>query len=135
VNVAIPHTYMNESGLAIVALQDYFHFTPDQLVVVHDDLDLSVGQLRFKMGGRDGGHKGVRSVIVAMETDRFWRLKLGIGHAASPVDDVSYVLEKVPTAQWRPLTEMIERAVQAMMCFAVQGSEMAMNRYHQRPAE
>ncbi|HTP42874.1 MAG TPA: aminoacyl-tRNA hydrolase, partial [Nitrospiria bacterium] len=101
----------------------------------HDDLDLPVGQLRFKKGGRDGGHKGVRSVIGAMETDRFWRLKLGIGHATSPADDVSYVLEKVPAAEWRRLTEMVELAAQSMVCFAVQGSETAMNRYNQRPAE
>ena len=135
VNVAIPRTYMNESGMAVTALRDYCHFTPDQLVVIHDDLDLPVGQLRFKKGGRDGGHKGVRSVIGAMETDRFWRLKLGIGHATSPADDVSYVLEKVPAAEWRRLTEMVELAAQSMVCFAVQGSETAMNRYNQRPAE
>jgi len=134
VRVAIPNTYMNESGRAISALRDTCRFEPEELVVVHDDMDLPAGQLRFKKGGRDGGHKGVRSVIGAMQTDAFWRLKLGIGRPSAPTDDVGYVLEKIPAEEWRGLAEMVERAVQAIDCFVVQGPEAAMNRYHQRPA-
>jgi PTH1 family peptidyl-tRNA hydrolase len=134
VRVAIPNTYMNESGRAISALLDVHHFEPNDLVVVHDDMYVSAGQLRFKKGGRDGGHKGVRSVIGAMGTDGFWRLKLGIGRPSTPGDDVGYVLEKIPDHERRDLAEMIERAVQAIVCFAVQGPDAAMNRYHQRPS-
>jgi len=135
VQVAIPHTFMNESGLAIAALWEICRFEPEELVVVHDDMDLSAGQLRFRKGGRDGGHKGVRSVIGAVGTDRFWRLKLGIGRPSTPADDVGYVLEKIPEAERRGLEEMVGLAVQAMACFVVEGPDAAMNRYHQRPAD
>lgn len=134
VHIAIPRTYMNESGLAVAALRDQYLFSPDELVVIHDDMDLPPGRLRIKKGGRDGGHKGVRSVIGEVGTDRFWRLKLGIGHPPLMTDGVNFVLEKIPAPQQRCLTEMIELAVQAIVCFAVQGSEVAMNRFNHPPA-
>src|SRR5690625_570870 len=78
--LAKPATYMNRSGQAVGALMRFYKFTPKQLLVVHDELDLEPGQAKIKQGGGHAGHNGLRDIHAALGTPDYWRLRLGIGH-------------------------------------------------------
>ena len=75
-----PLTFMNESGTAVAAASSYYKINPEDIVLIHDDLDLPLGKIRVRFGGGHGGHKGVESVINHLNTDKFLRIRLGIGH-------------------------------------------------------
>lgn len=75
-----PLTFMNDSGNAVAAASSYYKISPEDIIVIHDDLDLPLGKIRVRFGGGHGGHKGVESVIKYLNTDKFLRIRLGIGH-------------------------------------------------------
>lgn len=75
-----PLTFMNESGNAVAAASSYYKIEPKDIIIIHDDLDLPLGKIRVRFGGGHGGHKGVESVIKHLNTDKFLRVRLGIGH-------------------------------------------------------
>jgi PTH1 family peptidyl-tRNA hydrolase len=75
-----PQTFMNRSGLSTQALAQFYRLAPDELLVVHDELDIAPGEVRLKQGGGHGGHNGVRDIASALGSPDFWRLRLGIGH-------------------------------------------------------
>ena len=89
-----PQTYMNESGTAIQALMNYYKIPINQILVVHDEIDLDVGNLRFKTGGGHGGNNGIRDIIDKVGKQNFSRLRIGIGHPGHPDKVVSYVLSR-----------------------------------------
>lgn len=78
-----PTTFMNRSGQAVGALARFYKIAPDEVLVVHDDLDLPPGGIRLKQGGGNGGHNGLKDIQAALSTPDFWRLRLGIGHPRS----------------------------------------------------
>jgi PTH1 family peptidyl-tRNA hydrolase len=75
-----PTTFMNRSGQSVAALANFYKIAPDEILVVHDDLDLSPGGIRLKQGGGNGGHNGLKDIQARLGTPDFWRLRLGIGH-------------------------------------------------------
>lgn len=75
-----PLTFMNDSGIAVAAASSYYKIKPEDIIIIHDDLDLPLGKIRVRFGGGHGGHKGVESVINIINTDKFLRIRLGIGH-------------------------------------------------------
>ncbi|OQA32267.1 MAG: Peptidyl-tRNA hydrolase [Betaproteobacteria bacterium ADurb.Bin341] len=75
-----PTTYMNRSGQSVLALAQFYKILPDEILIVHDDLDLVPGSIRIKQGGGNGGHNGLRDIQSRLGTPEFWRLRLGIGH-------------------------------------------------------
>ena len=75
-----PTTFMNRSGLAVAALAQFYKIKPEEILVVHDELDLAPGQLRLKLGGGSAGHNGIKSIAAQLGTPQFWRARLGIGH-------------------------------------------------------
>jgi len=77
--LAIPSTFMNNSGQAVAAIANYYKQSPDQVIVIHDDLDVPLGEVRMKLGGGTAGHNGVASVAHHLSTPDFWRIRLGIG--------------------------------------------------------
>jgi len=89
-----PMTFMNLSGQAVVALARFYKILPDQILVVHDELDLEPGTARFKQGGGHGGHNGLKDIIARLGSPAFWRLRLGIGHPGDRNEVVNYVLKK-----------------------------------------
>ena len=91
---ALPTTYMNRSGAAVAALARYYGLTAEQVVLLHDDLDLAVGRLKVKRGGSDGGHRGIRSTAASLRTDSFWRLRIGIGRPPVGVPVPAFVLQR-----------------------------------------
>jgi PTH1 family peptidyl-tRNA hydrolase len=127
--LAIPRTFMNASGPAVLGVLSAHHFPVAAMAVVYDDLDLPVGQLRIRERGSDGGHRGVRSIIETLGTREFWRVRIGIGRPARSGDAAQYVLTK------EPVIEAVKAQVlDALRCVAVEGPRVAMNRYNQRRA-
>jgi PTH1 family peptidyl-tRNA hydrolase len=124
-----PTTYMNRSGLSVRALSDYLKVAPGEIMVVHDELDLPVGEVRFKLGGGAGGHNGMRDVITHMGPD-FWRLRIGVGHPGDKSEVIDYVLRRAPKAEEEQLLASVEEALESLPVFMEQGSERAMNGLH-----
>jgi PTH1 family peptidyl-tRNA hydrolase len=124
-----PMTYMNRSGLAIRALVDYLKVPASEVLVVHDELDLPVGEVRFKLGGGAGGHNGLRDTITHIGQD-FWRLRLGIGHPGDKGEVIDYVLRRAPKEEEARLLESVSEALPALQVFLEQGAERAMNDLH-----
>jgi peptidyl-tRNA hydrolase, PTH1 family len=124
-----PMTYMNRSGLAIRALFDYLKVQASEVLVVHDELDLPVGEVRFKLGGGAGGHNGLRDTITHLGQD-FWRLRLGIGHPGDKSEVIDYVLRRAPKEEEARLLESVSEAIPALQVFLEQGAERAMNDLH-----
>jgi PTH1 family peptidyl-tRNA hydrolase len=124
-----PMTYMNRSGLAIRALVDYLKVSANEVLIVHDELDLPVGDVRFKFGGGAGGHNGLRDAITHLGAD-FWRLRLGIGHPGDKSEVIDYVLRRAPKDEEERLLESVGHALEALQVFLEHGSERAMNGLH-----
>jgi peptidyl-tRNA hydrolase, PTH1 family len=134
VTLALPRTFMNDSGRAVAALLSGGAGTTATMVVVYDDMDLPLGRLRLRFGGQDGGHQGVRSIIAAVQSDQFCRLRLGIGRPAAGEEAAEYVLAPVPSAERPAVEDMTALAVDAIRGVILEGFETAMNRYNQRPS-
>jgi len=122
-----PQTYMNRSGMAVRACADYFGLEPKTLLVVHDDIDLPVGRIKVARNGSAGGHKGVQSIIDYLGTNRFARVKIGVGRPQSlqPVED--FVLNPFGVDADRVIEEVIRLAVRACEEFVLNGIEKAMS--------
>jgi PTH1 family peptidyl-tRNA hydrolase len=105
-----PTTFMNHSGRAVRALMQFYHFTPDQIVVIHDDLDLPNGDMRLKKGGGDGGHNGLKDITAMLGSNEYLRLRIGIDHPGSREKVHSYVLSAPTRAQKEELLIGIDQA-------------------------
>lgn len=136
VTLALPLTWMNESGLAVETLVKSLGLTPDRLpdcfIVVHDDLDLPLGRLRIKRRGGPGGHNGLLSIITVLDTDEFCRLKLGIGRPPLGVDAAEYVLAPFLPEETPSVDRMLDQAVTALEYLLAEGIAAAMNRFNVR---
>ncbi len=141
VTLAAPVAWMNQSGPVVKALLAELALTPGDLLVVHDDLDLEVGRLRIKRDGGSGGHQGILSVITALGTNQFCRLKIGIGRPAPGTDATEYVpapgtdateyvLSTFFPDETALLQTSLERAPLALECFLLDGLDAAMTRFN-----
>ncbi len=124
--------WMNVTGPPLKGLLREFSLTPGELIVVHDDLDLEPGRLRIKIAGGNGGHNGIKSIIEALGTPQFVRLKIGVGRPAAGQDSADYVLESVTNDEMRVMDPCLERAVDALECLIHRGPESAMNQFNVR---
>ena len=128
--VACPQTFMNLSGKTVAVLSRVHGFVPEQILVIHDELDLVPGTVQFKRGGGLAGHNGLRSIAGDIGSRDFFRLRLGIGRPASGSEVASYVLADFPSAQRELVTEMVDRAVLALQEYMEKGMEEAMQVVH-----
>jgi len=126
-----PTTYMNRSGLSIRQISDFFKIAPQDILVVHDELDLPVGSLRLKHGGGHGGHNGLRDTIAHIG-DGFWRLRLGIGHPGVKAEVIDYVLTRAPRVEEDAILEAVGTAADCLPLLLEQGAERAMTKLHSR---
>lgn len=126
--LAKPKTYMNRSGIAVQEILGDFPLTTRDILVVHDDMDLAFGKIRFKYNGSSGGHKGIQSIIDTLNDNGFPRLKIGIGRPESGVDPVEYVLS--PFDDEESLSLVLDTAVSGVIDSLVFGLAEAMNRYN-----
>jgi PTH1 family peptidyl-tRNA hydrolase len=139
-----PQTFYNLSGECISDLLGYFKIAPQQLIVVHDELDLEAGRLRIKQGGGDAGNRGVRSIAESLGTTDFIRVRIGIGRPAGfsvelepgrqpkTEENKDYLLRPMTSGEREALAPILERAASAVEAIAERGLEAAMNRYNQR---
>ena len=127
-----PLTFMNLSGEAVRKAIHFFHIGMEDLIVVHDDLDLAFGRVRFKRRGGDGGHQGVRSLIEALNGNAFLRLKVGIGRPPKGMDPSEYVLEPFHAIQQIDLDRIFSQAAESLRFMLLEGIEAAMNRYQKK---
>lgn len=124
--------WMNLSGPPVKGLLREFKLSPEHLILLHDDLDLEPGRLRIKLGGGHGGHNGIKSVVEALGTPQFIRVKIGIGRPAPGQDSADYVLEPVAGGEMAVFEPCLERAVDALECLAHRGVAVAMNQFNVR---
>jgi PTH1 family peptidyl-tRNA hydrolase len=130
-----PMTFMNRSGEAVKKATDFFHLRVEDVVVIHDDLDLPFGRLRFKRRGGDGGHQGVRSIIERMGENNFLRLKVGIGRPPQDMDAADYVLDVFDRIEQSLLDQILSQAAESLKDMLLEGVEKAMNQYQKRKTE
>ncbi|PIT22012.1 aminoacyl-tRNA hydrolase [Snodgrassella alvi] len=109
-----PSTYMNKSGTAVQALTKFYKISPEEILIIHDELDIPCGQIRFKKGGSNGGHNGLKDIQAWLGTPDFYRLRLGIGHPGDRNLVVHYVLNKPQAQEHALITEAIQKSLTAM---------------------
>ena len=130
--LAKPMTFMNQSGESVKKAVNFFQADMGDLIVIHDDLDLPFGRLRFKRRGGDGGHQGVRSIIERMGGNNFLRLKVGIGRPPRGIEPAEYVLSSFDEAQQPYLDWILNQAAEALVVMLSEGVERATNRYQKK---
>lgn len=124
--------WMNLTGLPLKGLLREYSLTADDLILIHDDLDLDLGRLRIKQAGGHGGHNGIKSVIEALGTPEFVRIKIGIGRPAPRQDSADYVLQPFTREEVEVLNPCLGRAVDALECLIHRGTAVAMNQFNMR---
>jgi PTH1 family peptidyl-tRNA hydrolase len=130
VALAVPLTYVNDSGLAVGALVRRFGVSPEQLVIVHDELDLPVAELKVKSGGGLAGHKGLRSIVAHLHSQDFQRVRIGVGKPESKERGADHVLNRFGKRDRTEVDVTVEQAADAVEAIARDGVEAAMNRFN-----
>lgn len=135
--LARPQTFMNLSGQAVARLVDRFKLEPEDIIVIHDDLDLPLGRIRVRRGGGSGGHNGINSIIASLGSRDFNRIRVGISHPredgsgeADEEDIVSYVLGNFTTEETETIAQIIPRVSDVILCLITEDLTTAMNRYN-----
>jgi PTH1 family peptidyl-tRNA hydrolase len=128
--VLIPNTYMNDCGRAIKAIANFYRIPTACMLIVHDDLDLLPGVARYKQGGGDGGHNGLKDIVANLHSKDFWRLRLGIGHPGQRDRVHDYVLSTPSIADKQRIELAIELALSTFTYFAEGKQEQAMQILH-----
>ena len=133
--LARPQTYMNQSGLAVSRLVGKFKVNLDDLLVIHDDLDLPTGKIRLRRGGSSGGHKGIDSVATELGSQGFVRLRVGIGRPddltdIAEADIIDYVLGNFTPDEKQVITQALPGVSEAILCLLNEGLTVAMNKYN-----
>src|ERR1700733_10599447 len=131
--LAKPETYMNLSGLSVVELvEEHQVDVTRDLIVIYDELDLSLGTIRIRQRGSSAGHNGMESILGALGTDEFLRIRLGIAPDRKVADGVKYVLTPFRKAQDKVVSEVLDRAAQAVETILKEGPAAAMNRFNRK---
>lgn len=129
--LARPQTFMNVTGTAVKALLQSYRASPRELLVVLDDMDLPLGRIRLRPRGSAGGHRGLESIIAALGTQDFPRLRIGIGRPPEGMDPVEFVLQPFTDAEQEVIAEAEHRAVDAVFSLIKEGLDRTMGRYNQ----
>jgi PTH1 family peptidyl-tRNA hydrolase len=136
--VAKPQTYMNRSGRSVSLLVKKFNVSLDNLIVIHDDLDLPLSKIRIRQGGGSGGHKGVGSIITELGSQNFIRIRVGVGRPVknegstefSEDEIINYVLSDFTPDEKQPIAQVIPTVSEAILCLLTEGLVATMNRYN-----
>ena len=127
-----PMTFMNLSGQSVASLANYYKLTAENLLVVHDELDLEPGTVRLKCGGGHGGHNGLRDIISHFGSKEFYRLRIGIGHPGSAADVSNYVLANPSSSDRNAFIEAIDDCMPVLSQIVDGDMQKAMNHIHSR---
>ena len=131
VRLLVPTTFMNLSGKAVQAMATFYQIKPEEILVVHDELDINPGIAKFKFGGSHGGHNGLKDIASKLGNNlNFYRLRIGIGHPGDKNKVVSYVLNKPSKPEQELIDKAIDESVRCTEILLSDGIEAAMNRLH-----
>ena len=128
--LAKPRTFMNNSGEGVDYLLTRFAATPADLVIIYDDMELPLGRLRIRASGSDGGHNGMRSIIAALKTQDFPRIRVGIGAPGPGSDDIRHVLTSFSREELPAIRATVETAAEVVPFILAQGLDAAMSRFN-----
>ena len=128
--VAQPQTFMNLSGESVRQLVDFYKISPEELIIIYDDISLDVGKLRVRPKGSAGGHNGIKSIIKHLGTEEFARIKIGVGNKPAGWDLADYVLGRFKNDEQPALRDILGDACDACSMIMDQGIEAAMNEYN-----
>ncbi len=123
----LPFVFMNHSGLSVQAVSRFYRIEPNEILVAHDEMDLTVGSIKLKTGGGHGGHNGLRDIAHQLGSQNFHRLRIGIGHPGHKDLVLNYVLGKPTSDDRQLLLDAIKRAVAVMPVLLLDGMSVAMN--------
>ena len=125
-----PQTFMNLSGKSVAALARFFKINPDEILVVHDELDLPPGEAKLKFGGSHAGHNGLRDIHAQLGTGDYWRLRLGVGHPGVKSEVIHWVLKKPSLDHRIAIDQCIDRALTALPALLASDMNKAMVLIH-----
>jgi PTH1 family peptidyl-tRNA hydrolase len=128
----LPNTYMNLSGQSVGAVTRFYRYQPEEILVIHDELDLPVGAIRLKKGGGHGGHNGLQDIIRHLGSHDFYRLRIGIGHPGDKKDVSNYVLHVPSASEKKLLDEAIEKIMPFLPQIIKGDMALVMNELHRR---
>jgi len=123
-----PTTFMNLSGEAVRAVMDYYKIGVEDIIIIYDDIALDAGKIRLRASGSDGGHNGIKSIIKHIGTDKFNRIKVGIGPQIGPSEH--YVLQNFSKEQMEILKEVLDKTIEATKCLINEGIDKAQNKFN-----
>ncbi|MCK4741978.1 MAG: aminoacyl-tRNA hydrolase [Anaerolineales bacterium] len=135
VYLAKPQTFMNLVGRSVASVARYYRIPPSNLIVIYDDLDLPLGTVRIRPEGGSGGHRGMASIIDALKSKRFPRMRIGIGRPSGKMDPANFVLQDFRTDDADLLDMTLQRSAACIHTLLFDGIEMAMNSCNPKPAE
>lgn len=133
-----PQTFMNKSGMAVSLIANFYKIAPENIIVIHDELDLPLGKIKVRLGGAAAGHHGVESIIEALGTDQFIRVRLGIGNLRTQsgerkgqtISAEKFVLEPFLHSEKSPVKHMIKQALKALNLLLDKGLDVAQNQFN-----
>lgn len=138
--LAKPKTFMNNSGMAVFLLAQFYKIKTEDIWIIHDDVDLQLGAVRIRFGGSSGGHRGIASIMEQLKTDKFWRFRLGISHPKNHAEsrnhkfylrDVDeFVLSEFTGSEKGKVKDLIKHAAKAIACALEESLESAMNKFN-----
>ncbi|MFG6448937.1 aminoacyl-tRNA hydrolase [Roseateles sp. BYS180W] len=128
-----PMTYMNLSGKSVAALARFFKIAPEEILAIHDELDLLPGDMKLKQGGGNGGHNGLKDMQAQLGSANFWRLRLGIGHPGHKAEVAAYVLRKAPQAERDALQACIDKSLPTAALMLQGQMAQALAQIHAKP--
>ena len=121
--LARPRSYMNESGGPVKGLADYFSIAPDQIIVIHGELDIDFNSIRVKLGGGDNGHNGLKSITQSMGSGEYYRIRMGIGRPLGQQDPADFVLKQFASQEKKDLEVFLAEGGDAIESLITQGLE------------
>ena len=125
-----PLTYMNNSGESIRAAADFYKIAPENIIILYDDINFECGRMRIRGSGSAGGHNGMKSIIAHLGSDKFPRVRIGVGGLSENEDMISHVLGKYNKKDREVMDRAAEVAAEAALCIAENGFEEAMNQFN-----
>ena len=131
-----PMTYMNNSGECVRAFVDYYKVDPEEeVIIIYDDITLEPGSIRVRKKGSAGGHNGIKSIIAHLGTEKFKRIRVGVGEKPKNWDLADFVLSAFKPEEKDAVREGIEKAAKAVGVILTDGADAAMNRYNKKAAK
>lgn len=125
-----PQTYMNLSGESIIKFKKFYKISNKEIIIIYDDIDLAVGDIRLKPKGGAGTHNGMRSVLQNLNTEDFIRVRVGIGTPENKEDMINYVIGAIPKREKEILDESVKRASESVLEILQNGIDVAMNKFN-----